>query len=378
MSDLFAPLREPDSVSRLAPEEIRRRGDRLRRRRASLAVVGAVCATAIVVGGTALVVGGGTGSDSLPEPVDSPAARSVIPPEFDLADGLPRGLVSSGADAPALEICGETFSLSDSATASQEAGLADRSDLSTRGMSVYPDAATARSVAAEVVAMFESCPRSTAAYRWTSHVRSTAQGDQGWVLARVGHASGTAPDLPEVIEVVRLGASLLVVQQREIHGIAVEDLTRLVGDQVGWLMLRQMCLLTDEGCAWRSDPDVLRPDGWGALRLGMSREEVEAISTAGFSASGTLCTSVDLGSGKGLLSDSNELVSIEVPGGVTTPEGIGLGSTRDDVRERYWFAEKNGDVMVVRASPTADYEISLERGQVTQLTLTTVGDECSR
>ena len=376
MSDIFAQLREPEPVSSLAPEVVRRRGDRLRRRRAGMAVAGAVFATAIVVGGTTLLVGGRMSSDSVPVPVDSPSAPAAIPAEFDLADGLPRGLVSSGADAPALEICGETFSLADSATASQGIGYADRSDLTTRGMSVYPDAGTARSVATGLVATFESCPRSTAAYQWTSHVRPTAQGDQGWVLARVGHASGTAPDLPEVIEIVRLGASLLVIQQREIHGITLEDLTRVISDQVGWLMRRQMCLLTEEGCEWRSDPDVLRPDGWGALQLGMSREEVEATGAAGFGASGT-CTTADLGSGQGLLSESDELMSLQVPQGVTTPEGIGLGSSREEVLERYWFAEKNGDVILVRASPTADYVITFERGQVTQLMLSTIGADCS-
>ena len=69
-------------------------------------------------------------------------------------------------------------------------------------------------------------------------------------------------------------------------------------------------------------------------------------------------------------------MSIQAPEGVTTPEGIGLGSSREEVLDPYWFAEKNGDVMVVRASPSADYEITLERDQVTQLRLTTVGNEC--
>ena len=135
-------------------------------------------------------------------------------------------------------------------------------------------------------------------------------------------------DFPEAIQIVRLGASLLVIHQREIHGIPVEALTAGTSDQVEWLLHRQMCLLTDEGCAWRSDPDVLRPDGWGPLRLGMSREDVEATGVARSSASAGDCTIVDLGPGEGLLSESDELVSIHVPEGVTTPDGIGPGSSR--------------------------------------------------
>lgn len=375
MSDIFAPLRELQPVSSLAPEDVRRAGDRLRRRRAVLAVVGTVCATAIVVGGTALVGGDRTSSDSGPGPVDSPAAQPVIPAEFDLADGLPRDSLSSGADAPTLETCGGTFSPAHLAIASQGAGRADGGDLTTRGLSVYPDAGTARSVATDLVAKFESCPRSTDGRHWTTSVRPTAHGDQGWVLTRVAGASEPRLDRPEVIQIVRLGASLLVIQEREVHGVTLELLTRGTSDQVAGLMHRQMCLLTDEGCAWRSDPDVLRPDGWGPWRLGMSREEVEATGISGFSDAGE-CTTVDLGSGQGLLSESDELVSIQVPEGVTTPDGIGLGSSREEVLEPYWFAERNGDVMPVRASPTADYEITVERGRVTQLTLTTVEDEC--
>ena len=379
MSDIFAPLREPESVSSLAPEEVRRAGDRLRRRRTGIAVVGAVCATAIVVGGTSLMVGDRTSSDSVPNPVDSPHSEAVIPAEFDLADGLPREPAGSGLDAPEVDVCGDTFSLAERATASKWAGYGERGDLTTRVLSVYPDAGTARSVATDLIATFERCPRFSdgRALEWTTSVRPTADGDHGWVLARFARGSGPRVQLPEVIQIVRLGASLLVIQAREIHGIAVEDLTRMTNDQVAWLMHRQMCLLTDKGCAWRSDPDVLRSDGWGPWQLGMSREELEAAGVTGFSDSGE-CATVELGSGEGLISASDELVSIQVSEGVTTPDGTGLGSSRVEVLELYWFAEKNGAVMVVPASPTADYEITLERDHVTQLRLTTVGNECFR
>jgi hypothetical protein len=302
----------------------------------------------------------------------------VIPAEFDLADGLPREPAGSVLDDAALEICGDTFSLAQRATASQWAGYGERGDLSTRVLSVYPDAGTARSVATDLVATFEGCPRFSdgRVLEWTTSARPTADGDQGWLLVRFARGSGPRVQFPEVIQIVRLGTSLLVIQAREIHGVTPEDLTRMTNDQVAWLMDRQMCLLTDQGCAWRSDPDVLRPDGWGPWQLGMSREALEATGVTGFSESEE-CTTVELGTGEGLLSASNELVSIQVPNGVTTPEGIGLGSGRVEVFDLYWFTEKNGDVMVVRASPTADYEITLERDQVTELRLTTVENECS-
>jgi hypothetical protein len=377
MSDIFASLREPEPVSSPPPEEVRRRGDRLRRRRAGLAVVAAVAAAAIVVGGTSLVVGDRTSSDPVP-PAQSPAIEAVIPAQFDLADGLQRAGVSPVSAAPELLVCGETFTLSDRVIASEVVRDTGQGDLNARGLSVYPDADTATAVATDLVADFESCPHFTDRWGrdWTTSVRPTTYGDQGWVVTQFAESSGSRVDFPEAVHIVRLGANLLVLQQREIHGVTPETLTQWSSVQVGSLMRRQMCLLTDEGCAWRSDPDILRPDGWGPLRLGMSREDLKAAGSVDFASAGE-CTTVDLGSGEGRLSASDELVSIEVPEGVTTPDGIGLGSSQEEVQELYYYAEKLGDLRLVRASPTADYELTVEGGEVSRLRLSTVGNGCS-
>lgn len=376
MSDIFAPLREAEPVSAPAPEEVRRRGDRMRRRRAGLAVVGAVCAAAMVVGGTSLVLGDRTSSDSAPEPVDSPT-DTVIPAEFDLAEGLPRRFTNPDVGAPELKICGEAFPFVDHAIASQGVRRDERGDFQIRGLVVYPDTGTARVVATDLIATVKGCPRFTdgRGRTWTTSVRPTNHGDQGWVVARRGTAPGPRVDFPEVIQIVRLGASLLVLHQREVHGVALKDRIRSADDQVEWLLHRQMCLLTEEGCAWRSEPDVLRPDGWGPWRLGMSREDVEAIATGSSDDAGE-CDTVDLESGTLWVSESDGLVRIQVPEGVTTPDGIGVGSSREEVFERYWFARVEGDVVPVRASPTTDYEITFQRDRVTQLALSTFEHEC--
>jgi hypothetical protein len=194
------------------------------------------------------------------------------------------------------------------------------------------------------------------------------------VVTRLADEPGST--FPEAIQIVRLGESLLVIHQREIHGVSLDELAEWTSHQVELLMHRQMCLLTDQGCAWRSDPDVLRPDGWGPVRLGMSREDLQAAGFEEVSSAGE-CTTVDLGSGEGLLSAADELVSIRVPEGVTTPDGVGLGSSMKEVKELYYWDEQVGDLRLVRASPTAAYEITFEGGRVTRLTLSTVGDECS-
>src|SRR5688572_26630466 len=131
MSDIFAPLREPESVSPPPPEEIRRRGDRLRRRRGGLAVGGAVSVAVLLLASTSLV-GDWARSDSPPGPIDSPAAE-LVTPEFDLADGATRELASASAGAPPLRICGETVTIDDRSTDSQGIVQEQTGDLVARG-----------------------------------------------------------------------------------------------------------------------------------------------------------------------------------------------------------------------------------------------------
>jgi hypothetical protein len=233
-------------------------------------------------------------------------------------------------------------------------------------------------VAADVVARFERCPRFDQEMNRDvmTTTRTTAYGDQGWVVARRWAGPGLGP--VEVLRLVRLGENLLVVHRREVHGLHLRALVTGTGQEVERLMDRQMCLLTDGGCAWRSDPDVLRPDGWGPLRLSMSRQDIEATGAAEFDDAGE-CTALSLESGgAGLLSASDELVRLQVPEGVATPDGISVGSSEDQVLELMPFAGQPRDgVLEGRASPTADYEVTVEGGKVTQLALSSVDDGCS-
>jgi hypothetical protein len=377
MPDIFAPMREPEPVSTPPPEEVRRRGDRLRRRRAARAVVGAVVAAAVVVAGTSLALGD-RASDSAPRPAETPAPESVIPPELDLADGLRRTSVDMSGTVPALMVCGKDPSLERLAVATEKAGDVERGDFNVRDLYVYPDADTADTVALKLAARFLSCPLFTddQGRDWTTEVRRTDHGDRGWVASRFVEAPGPNAYPAEAIQVTRVGRILLVLRQREIHGVTSDTLPRGTSEQVEWLMRRQVCLMTDEGCAWRSDPDVLRPDGWGPLRLGMSRGELEGTGLADLGGAEE-CTAVDLGAGQGLFSASGGLVSIKVPAGVTTPDGIGLGSSHADVEELYYYGSRTGNVLQVRASPTTDYVLTIEGGQVTRLALSAVDDECT-
>ena len=101
MPDLFDPLRgTPDQLVRppLPPAEVRRRGDRLRRRRTVTAATGAALAVALVVGG-GLALGGGLTTGSTPAPVPpagQPPSESAEPspaptPDVDWLTSIPTG-----------------------------------------------------------------------------------------------------------------------------------------------------------------------------------------------------------------------------------------------------------------------------------------------
>ena len=248
MSDIFAPLREPESSSPLAPDEVRRRGDSLRRRRVEWAVA-AAAATAAVVTASFLLISDPRARPS-PGPIEPPSRQAIIPEDFDLADGLPRGVIDTVAAHPTLVVCGEDFSLSDRALASQGITSNKMGDLTIRGLSVYPEAATAQLVASELVAKYEDCqrPLGPGGPRSASQVGLTSFGDQGWMVTTVKQPRAGVR-FPEVTHVVRVDASLLITQQREIHGISTKALIRGTSDQVTRLMDRQMCLLTEQGCA---------------------------------------------------------------------------------------------------------------------------------
>ncbi|QIK76646.1 hypothetical protein [Nocardioides piscis] len=379
MSDIFAPLRDPDQVSSLPPAEVRRRGDRLRRRRAGLVLVGTAFAAATLVGGLSLLLGEPPSSDS--GPVDSPGVESLIPPQLDLASGMSRIPERPTAHPGALKllVCGETSAFAEGAIAHQFVRVSQGSDLSARGLSVYPDASTAEAAAAGLAAEFRGCPRFTdeRGRTWTTTVRwAPEHGEPGWVVTRDGDGPGTRADFPDVVQIVRLGPNLLVVQEREVHGVAMEDLARWVRTQVGWLMDRQMCTMTEEGCAWRDDPDVLQPEGWGPLRLGRSSEDLDPSVEVDSSDAGE-CTTAEVAAGTGWFSGSGRLVSIEVPRDVTTPDGIGVGAGREQVLDTYPFEEVSGPVVLVRASATADYELTFTADRVTRLRLVDVGYDCS-
>jgi hypothetical protein len=155
---------------------------------------------------------------------------------------------------------------------------------------------------------------------------------------------------------------------------------------------------TSEGdeVAVRAQVLILTSKGVGPLRLGMSRQEVRATEFASTRLGSRHdgwprgCAIVQfrskanrdpyLGDIDGAVSPRQGLESIRATRRTVTPEGIGLGSTVEDVRRAYpEETAGRGDLLTLRASPEAVYRIQLDgQGRVDSLTLELTRPDCVR
>ena len=252
MADLLDALKRypQDDLELLPPQEIRRRGDRLRHRRRSWQVAGAAAAVAVAIGGGVML--GGT---DLP-PRDLPVARPTTPA---ISTAIPHGLpivngwtdpggdgsIRVGGSTPALgdlPYCGRTAypvaPQADRLTARYEAPAESR----TRELTTYPDVATARSALATFRTAAGRCsgvqegPTATR-YR----IRPVAVGDESFaVLASPEDANAIGI---ESVVVARLGNALVVstnanegsanrvAQQADTDGHDLVPLLRALSDR---------------------------------------------------------------------------------------------------------------------------------------------------
>lgn len=85
----------------------------------------------------------------------------------------------------------------------------------------------------------------------------------------------------------------------------------------------------------------LGPDGFGLIKLGMRRDDVEATGEFVYHGKSSKCslgqvagTKVN-GGGSVIVSDTYGVAEIQIYQGVRTPEGVSLGSSLDQVRDAY-------------------------------------------
>jgi hypothetical protein len=277
----------------LPAEEVRRRGDRMRRRRTFTQAVGAAAAVAVVASGGVLLTGnlssapvppGPTEQSPSPSPTPAPAPRTAwvtsIPDELGRAlhESLPepvegeRSRTVTRRDLPWQSLpCGEVDETSDQPTMRSTwfPGLDDKrsdqrleliappAEAHTRQLVVYPDAETATSVVAAIREQTETCGPLEAIpgiteFHWSATPLDLG-GDEGLLLAggELTVDSGSRGVSRSLVGVVRQGNAVLAVQLSDESSAALDDLAepdaaRLV--EVATRLAGLMCVFAASGC----------------------------------------------------------------------------------------------------------------------------------
>ncbi len=141
----------------------------------------------------------------------------------------------------------------------------------------------------------------------------------------------------------------------------------------------------------------LGPNGYGGLTLGMTKSQAMATGlatgisgnngTCGVDGDGRLDGAIpaDASDLEGKLffsTTTGKLVIIGAMSGIATPEGVHLGSLVKEVKKAYpkWKGSEGDEglgFVAAPGNPTALYRIYIDAGQVLELTLQTVDQDCA-
>jgi hypothetical protein len=358
-------------VTPLPASEVRRRGDRMRHHRNALAAVGGVAAVALIATPIALWANGS------PKAMPGPSTNGPTPTQIttgatdpttthDIPDGFPitRGAEPDGGDF--------TWS-GPSATAE---GVVFPALCSDNGFAVSPQDRLGFNVSGpeygddRTLMTFDRADNAVAAMdylrAWVSNCPSeknivydilpAADYDTGYDSFTFG-LSYTDGLGSAAFQATRVGRSLLMLQtygegSRESLPAQADQVTHLTGK-----ITPAMCVFTETGCAGSvtmepSDgaspsSQVLGPDGYGDLRMGMTAAEVAATGLATVHDESTNCQTMTIagwgdtvhpnfsGQMHGYVSQTHGLAVILAQPGMRTPEGIGVGSTVSEIRAAY-------------------------------------------
>ncbi|MET7420390.1 hypothetical protein [Dactylosporangium sp. NPDC005555] len=132
---------------------------------------------------------------------------------------------------------------------------------------------------------------------------------------------------------------------------------------------------------------VLGPQGYGTLRLGMTKEQASATGLiTPFDNSGcpqAFIKGLPAGKGWVVVSPNLGLVAIEGWEQLATPEGMRIGTSADEMRSKYptWkVADSNGSwargYVKVPGNDKAEYRIITMNNKVTEVTLQAANQNC--
>jgi hypothetical protein len=150
----FKTTMDASDLHPLPASEVRRRGDRLRRRNTALAAVGGTAAALVAVGVPVALVQGGGDDDAAPPPIaNDPTSqivwRSDIPRDFPLTSGMPRTNGHDGSPVVAIDgyqpqmvgpCGGPAWDVSDALDSLSAVYTGESQGGEDRVLSVFPDA----------------------------------------------------------------------------------------------------------------------------------------------------------------------------------------------------------------------------------------------
>ncbi len=399
MSDLFESLREDveNPHSPLPAAQVRRRGDRLARRRTLTQVAGtAVLVTAIALGGAALLrdTGADDGLTATGPGVHPNAGRfkQVVPKDFRLDLGLPRGEKVEGPQReasflPDQQLCQDTHP--------STSGDVDRLTVTSTGpglfvgrdLAVYPNSRYATTHARELVSGFAACPRFTldgGATAVVTSVRVTPRdelGEQSWTVSRGYESAGRPTTGREVWVISQTGNALLVTRTSdERQGLS---LSRQGARERAALtpLVDSMCTFSVQGCGHQTP---LAAQGYGDLRMGMSVAEVAAGATATVGPDdGGACRTLTYpesppGKVDGFVSKKHGVALLFAPEGGRTSEWLREGSTAAAVTAIHPDAEETPNGVGITAPAERGYRwyFALDGPRVEQISLQLDTQDC--
>jgi hypothetical protein len=254
----------------LPAAEVRRRGNRIRRRNNALATVGGLAVVAIIATPFALAAGGGTQSEQPVGPLTQPPNgwMQTIPAEFDLTAGYPDDTEQTDAFTFDVDgICGSPGWAFDAPTPGVDGLGADASDPNTdggasRALVLYEDGQTAERSLVALQEAVEACPTDPNGRGLPLDNEVVSSSSDSFVFTNQARDGELLSDLT-VYQAVRSGNALYLATAHTSAGgsQAMGVVDNLLTSSAP--VVDQLCTFSVEGCSPDEEPSeaVEEPTG---------------------------------------------------------------------------------------------------------------------